>query len=200
VLQEHSSVLSISTHVVEAESSPEGIGAVHGAEKKVERGEVKVDQLAEETSCMPARGPLAWRAMLAGVHVTAAEPQHTKLQHSRSRHSQRAPSTHTAAHASSMVAESNEEGLIAAARDEALQQRAATGGKDIMKDEYDEDSDDDDEDTEEEPKLKYTRLTSSLGPVYRNGDATSAFMVAGDKMVRPTSPSFKSYHLSWYMY
>jgi hypothetical protein len=40
-----------------------------------------------------------------------------------------------------------------------------------------------DEEEEEEPKLKYARLTSNLGPVYRNGDATSTFLVAGDKMV-----------------
>ena len=40
-----------------------------------------------------------------------------------------------------------------------------------------------DEDEEEEPKLKYVKLTSSLGSVYRNGDATSSFAVAGDKMV-----------------
>lgn len=45
------------------------------------------------------------------------------------------------------------------------------------------DDDDDDDDADEEPKLKYSRLTSSLGPVYRNGDATSSFFVAGDKMV-----------------
>lgn len=44
--------------------------------------------------------------------------------------------------------------------------------------------DEDDEDEEDdEPKLKYARLTSHLAPVYRNGDATSAFLVAGDKMV-----------------
>ena len=50
--------------------------------------------------------------------------------------------------------------------------------------EQDSDSDDDDEDdAEDEPKLKYSRLTSSLGPVYRNRDATSSFIVAGDKMV-----------------
>jgi hypothetical protein len=42
---------------------------------------------------------------------------------------------------------------------------------------------DDDEEEDDEPKLKYARLTSHLGPVYRNGDATSAFLVAGDKMV-----------------
>ena len=39
---------------------------------------------------------------------------------------------------------------------------------------------------DEEPKLKYTRLTSSLGNVYRNGDATSAALVAGDKLVLGT--------------
>lgn len=39
------------------------------------------------------------------------------------------------------------------------------------------------EEEEDEPKLKYVNLTKSLGPVYRNGDATSAFLVAGDKMV-----------------
>ena len=47
----------------------------------------------------------------------------------------------------------------------------------------DSEAEDDGEEEEDEPKLKYARLTSSLGPVYRNGDATSTFMVAGDKMV-----------------
>ena len=40
------------------------------------------------------------------------------------------------------------------------------------------------EEEEEEPRLKYASLTSHLKPVYRNGDATSTFLVAGDKMVR----------------
>lgn len=40
-----------------------------------------------------------------------------------------------------------------------------------------------DEDEEEEPRLKYASLTKSLSPLYRNGDASSAFIVAGDKMV-----------------
>lgn len=44
-------------------------------------------------------------------------------------------------------------------------------------------AEEDDDEADEEPKLKYSRLTSSLGPVYRNGDATSSFLVAGDKMV-----------------
>ena len=48
----------------------------------------------------------------------------------------------------------------------------------------DEDEDEDDEDEEDdEPTLKYARLTQHLRQVYRNGDATSSFLVAGDKMV-----------------
>lgn len=45
----------------------------------------------------------------------------------------------------------------------------------------DEEEESDDED--EEPRLKYAYLTKHLGSVYRNGDATSSFLVAGDKMV-----------------
>lgn len=48
----------------------------------------------------------------------------------------------------------------------------------------DEDDEDEDDDEDEEPRLKYARLTQNLSAVYRNGDATSAFLVAGDKMVR----------------
>lgn len=50
-----------------------------------------------------------------------------------------------------------------------------------------EDDEDDDEGQDEEPKLKYSRLTGSLGAVYRAGDSSSAFLVAGDKMVRHSS-------------
>ena len=39
------------------------------------------------------------------------------------------------------------------------------------------------EEEDEEPRLKYASLTKHLNPVYRNGDATSTFLVAGDKMV-----------------
>lgn len=39
------------------------------------------------------------------------------------------------------------------------------------------------EEEDEEPRLKYASLTRHLKPVYRNGDATSAFIVGGDKMV-----------------
>jgi hypothetical protein len=45
------------------------------------------------------------------------------------------------------------------------------------------DSDDEDEEGEDEPKLKYHRLTPNLSSVYRSGDATSCFLVSGDKMV-----------------
>lgn len=52
-------------------------------------------------------------------------------------------------------------------------------------DEGDEEEDEDESDgEEEEPRLKYAYLTKHLGSVYRNGDATSTFLVAGDKMVR----------------
>ncbi|KAF4773338.1 WD domain-containing protein [Colletotrichum scovillei] len=54
---------------------------------------------------------------------------------------------------------------------------------DDEEDDDDDDEDDDDEDDDEEPRLKYARLTQHLGPIYRNGDATSAFLVAGDKMI-----------------
>ncbi|CAG8269873.1 unnamed protein product [Penicillium salamii] len=51
-------------------------------------------------------------------------------------------------------------------------------------DEDDEEVDDEeDSDEEEEPRLKYAYLTKHLGSVYRNGDATSSFLVAGDKMI-----------------
>lgn len=45
------------------------------------------------------------------------------------------------------------------------------------------DTEDEEEEEEEEPRLKYAPLTKHLNPVYRNGDATSSFFVAGDKLV-----------------
>jgi len=44
-------------------------------------------------------------------------------------------------------------------------------------------ADEEDEDDDEEPRLKYTRLTKSLGGVYRNGDAVSTTLVFGERMV-----------------
>lgn len=50
-------------------------------------------------------------------------------------------------------------------------------------DDGEEDEDEEDDDDDEEPRLKYARLTQHLGGVYRNADATSSFLVSGDKMV-----------------
>lgn len=36
---------------------------------------------------------------------------------------------------------------------------------------------------EDEPRLKYANLTKNLGSLYRNGDAASAFFVAGEKLI-----------------
>lgn len=41
----------------------------------------------------------------------------------------------------------------------------------------------DEEEEDDEPRLKYASLTKSQSLVYRNGDATSTFIVVGDKMV-----------------
>lgn len=57
-----------------------------------------------------------------------------------------------------------------------------TNGKAAKDDREDEEVSEEEED--EEPRLKYASLTKHLKSVYRNGDVTSAFLVAGDKMVR----------------
>lgn len=49
-----------------------------------------------------------------------------------------------------------------------------------------EEEDEDEEDEEDEPKLKYTKLTGNVAGIYRSNDSTSAFIVAGDKMVTGT--------------
>ncbi len=56
----------------------------------------------------------------------------------------------------------------------------------------DEEEEDEEEEEDDEPRLKYAILTQSLKPVYRNGDSTSTFLVAGDKMVRCSSLVFCS--------
>lgn len=47
-----------------------------------------------------------------------------------------------------------------------------------------EDEEEEEDDEEEEPRLKYTRLTRTLGGVYRNGDAVASSLVFGERMVR----------------
>ncbi|PLN85855.1 hypothetical protein BDW42DRAFT_133301 [Aspergillus taichungensis] len=46
-----------------------------------------------------------------------------------------------------------------------------------------EDDEEEEEEDDEEPLLKYAYLTKHLGAVYRNGDATSSFVAAADKMI-----------------
>lgn len=82
------------------------------------------------------------------------------------------------------VAEEGEE----SAHTEASDHEEEIEPKNDVDTEGDEDEDEDEEDDEdEEPTLKYARLTQHLRTVYRNGDATSSFLVAGDKMVCPRS-------------
>lgn len=52
--------------------------------------------------------------------------------------------------------------------------------------EEEEEEDQESDDEEEEPRLKYTRLTRNLGGVYRNGDAVSASVVFGERMITGT--------------
>lgn len=44
-------------------------------------------------------------------------------------------------------------------------------------------AEEEDDEEEREPTLKYTKLTSHLSSVYRNGDSTSSFHLSGDKLV-----------------
>jgi hypothetical protein len=80
-----------------------------------------------------------------------------------------------------MAAENTEDEPCTPARNQSHVDAVTSNGKESAEQDSD---DDDEEDADEEPKLKYSRLTSNLLPIYRNGDATSTFMVAGDKMVR----------------
>ncbi|KYK54835.1 hypothetical protein DCS_06796 [Drechmeria coniospora] len=64
-------------------------------------------------------------------------------------------------------------------------------------DDEEDDDEEEEEEEEEEPLLKYAQLTQHLRAVYRNGDATSAFLVAGDKMhvvQLPTFQTLRMYH------
>lgn len=79
------------------------------------------------------------------------------------------------------------EGEIGAGKElEEQKQRPQARDEDEQDNNDNDDDDDDDEDEDEEPRLKYAKLTGSLATVYRNGDATSASLLAGDKMVCAT--------------
>jgi len=90
-----------------------------------------------------------------------------------------------------MVDDSEEQGDTNNTKDEESSHhkgKTVDGDEDSAESEQEEDEVEEEDD---EPNLKYARLTSHLGPVYRNGDATSAFLAAGDKMVgliRATKP------------
>lgn len=58
-----------------------------------------------------------------------------------------------------------------------------------VEDREEDEEEDEEEVEEEEPKLKYASLTRAQGSIYRNGDAASSFLVAGDKMVRANAVS-----------
>lgn len=70
-----------------------------------------------------------------------------------------------------------------AAQDDSVDEEASTLVSNGKPENEDEEGDASEEEEDEEPRLKYAPLTEHLNPVYRNGDATSTFLVAGDKMV-----------------
>ncbi|KAF7714922.1 Uncharacterized protein PECH_007834 [Penicillium ucsense] len=62
----------------------------------------------------------------------------------------------------------------------ADRESAASEGPDAEEDDAEEGHDNEDSDEEDkEPRLKYTYLSKLLGSVYRNGDATSTFLIIG---------------------
>ncbi|KAK8002686.1 hypothetical protein PG989_002405 [Apiospora arundinis] len=72
--------------------------------------------------------------------------------------------------------------VVGASEEEEDEEEDEEAGEDDSDGEDVEEEDSDDEE-DDEPKLKYARLTQHLSAVYRNGDMTSAFLVAGDKML-----------------
>lgn len=95
-----------------------------------------------------------------------------------------------------MAEESENHGDSTKGKDPASSQDEEDSGDGEMEGTDSEVEEEEDEEEDDEPKLKYARLTSSLGPVYRNGDATSAFLVAGDKMVGPRGVSTMEFLLN----
>lgn len=69
--------------------------------------------------------------------------------------------------------------------EERREQEEGDSGDDDDEDgnEEEEEEDEEEDDDDDEPRLKYAFITKGMGSLYRNGDATSCFLVAGDKMV-----------------
>lgn len=82
-----------------------------------------------------------------------------------------------------MAADPEEHETAIATREEALRRRAFSNGQESATGTEQETEEEEDDDSDDEPKLKHKRLTENLNTVYRNGDSTSSFMLAGDKMV-----------------
>ncbi|KAL4897058.1 hypothetical protein BDV59DRAFT_169708 [Aspergillus ambiguus] len=68
-------------------------------------------------------------------------------------------------------------------RSERIHDGDSEAQDDDMEHEGSAEEDDEEEEEDDEPHLKYAHLTKHLGGVYRNGDATSSFLAAGDKMI-----------------
>ncbi|KAK2849612.1 hypothetical protein FQN49_005587 [Arthroderma sp. PD_2] len=67
-------------------------------------------------------------------------------------------------------------------KDEAVSEEGEEEDEEEEEDDEEEDEDDDDVE-DDEPRLKYAPITPVLSPLYRNKDATSTFMTAGNKMI-----------------
>jgi hypothetical protein len=133
-----------------------------------------VDICKELTSCTSAL------ALIIGRIVTAPSRQATATFSSYTTQRLVIPA---AAHVPSMAAGATEEDPRTPPRDQSQLEKVASNGQDSVEEDSEEDDEEDDEE-DSEPVLKYSRLTSNLS-LYRNGDATSTFIVAGDKMVGP---------------
>jgi len=80
------------------------------------------------------------------------------------------------------IGDTTGEGSVGAGPNATGAQSISAGSQEPQSDTDDEDEEGEEEDVE--PNLKYTRLTTNLSTVYRNGDSTSTFLMSGDKMVK----------------
>lgn len=122
-----------------------------------------------------------------GAHVASDDPRGKQDDASDSK-DETGPTESTcndpATNDDAMLEESGEQKRDAAAEETEDEDNEEEDDENEDEDDQDEDDDEEeDEDEDEEPSLKISRLTPHLNSVYRNGDATSAFLVAGDKMV-----------------
>ncbi|KAI5237491.1 WD domain-containing protein [Aureobasidium subglaciale] len=141
----------------------------HGAS---EGGAITPDHVAAAT--LPALEAHA-RTMSAGPKATL----HNERDHRQSEVATAPPQT-----PDRKQARPHDNNHAPSALDSALDQPANDTGEEGEGGE--EEGEEDDDDDEDEPHLKYDKLTAALLSVYRNGDATSSLLVAGDKMILGT--------------